>query len=146
MAMEKHSLKEFAENFIGPQRTSKWRSTLAGLKLHGMEELTQDQWDKALSDARIFLSRSGSVAHSLGWNAADMFCVCVQNDGSPTPRVLAVFGLSFAIQGGEVIMLTADSATIREKEGGLFFYLRSAPDGAGLIYNVQPTGERMIQC
>lgn len=66
-----------------------------------------------------------------------MFCVCMHSDGSPTPRVLAVFGLSFAIQGGEVIMLTADSATIREKEGGLFLYLRSAPDGAGLIYNVQ---------
>jgi hypothetical protein len=62
----------------------------------------------------------------------------MQNDGSPTPRVLAVSGLSFAIQGGEVIMLTADSATIREKDGGFFLYLRSAPDGAGLIYNVQP--------
>src|SRR5216684_383042 len=27
MATEMHSLKEFAENFIGPQRTSEWRST-----------------------------------------------------------------------------------------------------------------------
>ncbi len=38
MATEMHSLREFAENFIGgPQGTSRWHSTLAGLKLHGME-------------------------------------------------------------------------------------------------------------
>jgi hypothetical protein len=43
--------------------------------------------------------------------------------------VLAVFGLSFAIQGGEVVALTADSATIREKDGGFFLYLRSARTG-----------------
>jgi len=141
MATEMHSLKEFAENFIGPQRTSEWRSTLAGLTRGGMEKLTQAQWDEALSDAENFLSRWGSVAHSLGWKAADMFCVCMHNDGSPTPRVLAVFGLSFAIQGGEVVALTAHSATIREKDGGFFLYLRSVPDGAALIYNVQPTAE-----
>src|SRR6266478_259025 len=85
MATEMHSLKEFAENFIGPQRTSEWRSTLAGLKRGGMEKLTQAQWDEAFSDAENFLSRWGSVAHSLGWEAADMFCVCMHNDGSPTP-------------------------------------------------------------
>lgn len=81
MATEMHSLKEFAENFIGPQRTSEWRSTLARLKRGGMEKLTQAQCDEAFSDAENFLYRWRTLSD--GGQPICFAYACIATDRQP---------------------------------------------------------------
>jgi hypothetical protein len=79
-----------------------------------------------LSDAENFLSRWGAAAHALGWTALDLFGV---HPTVPAAR-FDVMGLVLLICGGEVIALTASSATIRRRSGAVLTYRRGDQTGA----------------
>jgi hypothetical protein len=111
-----------------------WHTVLAAMEGRSCPEwISLDRWHEVISDAEIFLSRWGSAAHSLGWTALDLFGV------HPTaPARVDVMGLLLLIQGGEVLALTMDAATIRRKTGAVLTYRRPAAPGAILISAVRP--------
>jgi hypothetical protein len=111
-----------------------WHTILAELEGMGCpDRLAPGRWDELLSDAEIFLSRWGSPAHALGWTALDLFGV---HPIAPAAR-FDVMGLLLLIQGGEILALTADAATIRRKTGAVLTYRRPALPGAVLLSAVQ---------
>jgi hypothetical protein len=71
-----------------------------------------------LSDAWNFLSRWGSSAHRLGWNELDLFGV------HPPAARFDAMGLVLLIHDGEVVALTAATATIRRTSGAVLSYRR----------------------
>jgi hypothetical protein len=111
----------------------KWHAILAELeRMDCPERLAPDRWRDVLSDAETFLSRWGSAAHSLGWTALDLFGV-----HPSAPGRVDVMGLLLLIQGGVVLALTADAATIRRQTGAVLTYRRPELPGAVLISAVQ---------
>jgi len=113
---------------------AEWHAILAELERRSCPDwLTPDQWDAVLSDAENFLSRWGAAAHSLGWTALDLFGV---HPEAPSAR-FDVMGLVLLICGGEVIVLTASSATIRRTSGSVLTYRRSDHHGAVLLSEVR---------
>jgi hypothetical protein len=96
--------------------------------------LPPDRWNEVLSDAEIFLSRWGSAAHSLGWTALDLFGV---HPTAPAVR-FDVMGLMLLTQGGAVVALTADAATVRRGSSAALSYQRPAQSGAVLISKAKP--------
>jgi hypothetical protein len=98
------------------------------------ERISPDRWQEVISDAEIFLARWGSAAHSLGWTALDLFGV---HPRAPAAR-FDVIGLLLLVQGGAVVALTADAATIRRKTGALLSCRRPVAPGAILISAVRP--------
>jgi hypothetical protein len=114
---------------------AKWHAILAELEARNCpERLSLDRWQEVIADAEIFLSRWGSAAHSLGWTALDLFGV---HPSAPAAR-FDVMGLLLLVQGGAVVALTADAATIRRKTGALLSCRRPVAPGAILISAVQP--------
>jgi hypothetical protein len=114
---------------------AKWHAILAELEGKNCpERISPDRWQEVISDAEIFLSRWGSAAHSLGWTALDLFGV---HPSAPAAR-FDVMGLLLLVQGGAVVALTADAATIRRKTGALLSCRRPVAPGAILISAVQP--------
>jgi hypothetical protein len=87
-----------------------------------------------LSDAENFLSRWGSAARSLGWTALDLFGV---HPIAPAAR-FDVMGLLLLTQGGAVVALTADGATVRRTTGAALSYQRPTQAGAVLISKARP--------
>jgi len=112
-----------------------WRAILAELKQRDpVDWLSAERWAGLLFDAENFLSSWGSVAHSLGWTALDLFGV---HPIAPAAR-FDVMGLMLLTQGGAVVALTADRATVRRTTGGALSYRRPTQAGAVLISKVQP--------
>ena len=87
-----------------------------------------------LSDAESFLGRWGDTAHQLGWTAVDLFGV---HPVAPAAR-FDIMGLLPLLQGGAVIALTEDAATIRRQSGATLTYPRSDRTGAVCITGVKP--------
>jgi hypothetical protein len=114
---------------------AKWHAILAELEGKNCpERISPDRWQEVISDAETFLARWGSAAHSLGWTALDLFGV---HPSAPGAR-FDVMGLLLLVQGGAVVALTADAATIRRKTGALLSCRRPVAPGAILISAVQP--------
>jgi hypothetical protein len=114
---------------------AEWHEILAELERQNCPDwLPPDRWNDALSDAEKFLSRWGSAAHSLGWTELDLFGV---HSIAPAVRFDAM-GLLLLIQGGAIVALTAEAATIRRGSGAVLSYRRSALRGAVLISKIQP--------
>jgi hypothetical protein len=87
-----------------------------------------------LSDAESFLSRWGTVAHSLGWTAVDLFGV---HPVAPAAR-FDVMGLFPLLHGGAVIALTEDAATIRRSSNAILTYRRGDQAEAVCITRITP--------
>jgi hypothetical protein len=114
--------------------TSEWHAILAELKEQNCPDwLATDRWNGLVSDAEIFLNRWSHVAHQLGWTALDLFGV---HPAAPASRFDAM-GLFLLIGGGEVIALTASSATIQRRSGAVLTYRRSDHDEAVLMSKVR---------
>jgi hypothetical protein len=112
-----------------------WHTVLAAMEGRSCpERISPDRWQEVISDAEIFLARWGSAAHSLGWTALDLFGV---HSSAPAAR-FDVMGLLLLVQGGAVVALTADAATIRRKTGALLSCRRPVAPGAILISAVRP--------
>lgn len=113
----------------------KWHAILADLERQSCPDwLSPDRWNEMLSDAENFLSRWGAAAHSLGWTALDLFGV---HPLAPASR-FDVMGLLLVTQGGTVVVLTADAATLRRTTGATLSYQRPTQVGAVLISKVRP--------
>jgi hypothetical protein len=113
---------------------AKWHAILAELEVKNCpERISPDRWQEVISDAETFLARWGSAAHSLGWTALDLFGV---HPFAPAAR-FDVMGLLLLVQGGTVVALTANAATIRRKTGALLTCRRPVAPGAILISAVQ---------
>ena len=114
---------------------SDWYAILAELKQKNCPDwLAPDRWAVMLSDAESFLSRWGTVAHSLGWTALDIFGV---HPIVPAAR-FDIMGLTLLLHGGAVVALTEDAATIRRQSGATLTYPRSDRTGAVCITGVKP--------
>jgi len=113
---------------------AEWHAILAELKaLHPVEWLSAERWCGAITDAGGFLSTWGNAAHQLGWTALDLFGV---HPAAPASR-FDVMGLVLLIQGGEVVALTAQTATIRKMSGAILTYPKSGQRGAVLLSEVR---------
>ena len=107
-----------------------WHAILAELKVQECPDwLTADRWRGMLSAAEIFLTRWGSAAHLFGWTAHDVFGV---HPTAPAAR-FDVMGLLLLIQGGAVVGLTADGASIRRASGAVLSYRPCVAPGGILL-------------
>jgi hypothetical protein len=98
-----------------------------------VEWLSTERWRFLISDTENFLQRWGSAAHSLGWTALDLFGV---HPIAPAAR-FDVMGLLPIMNGGAVVNLTDDAATLRARTGAVLTYRRSTERGAVLISDVE---------
>lgn len=114
---------------------SEWHAILADLERQSPPEwLSASRWCELLSDAESFLSRWSDAAQSLGWTALDLFGVHPQ---APASRFDAM-GLLLLTQGGAVVALTEDGATVRRQTGAVLSYHRCPTANAVLIAGVRP--------
>jgi len=103
-----------------------YENTLEALRLRCPEFVEADRWQQAVRDADCFLDVWGAQATALGWSARDLFGL------HPTPerpganyQRLARYdctGLIWLLQGRLVVALTADTAAIQVKSGGILTY------------------------
>ena len=110
----------------GDDFPTEWHAILAELK--GRESpdwITTDRWRVLLHDAERFLDRWSSTARAMGWTALDLFGV---HRTQPAGRV-DVMGLVILLQGGEVIALTAEGASIKRPSGAVLRFSRPSPGG-----------------
>jgi hypothetical protein len=113
---------------------AEWHAILAGLEQRSWPDwLGPDRWEALLSDAENFLSRWGAAAHALGWTALDLFGV---HPTVPASR-FDLMGLLPLVQGGAVIAMTEDGATLRRETGAVLNYRRCTAPGAVLISQVR---------
>jgi hypothetical protein len=81
------------------------------------------RWRELLDNTGVFIDRWAVQAASLGWNAADIF-------GCHRQAPLARYDLQgpvFVIGSGEVVAITALSATIRTQGGATLTFRRTPP-------------------
>jgi hypothetical protein len=111
-----------------------WYAILAELKARNpVEWLSAQRWCEVVSDVEIFLSRWGNAAHQLGWTALDLFGV---HPMAPASR-FDMMGLVLLIDGGEVVTLTSNSATIRRMSGTFLTFRKSDQAGAVLLSEIR---------
>jgi len=89
-------------------------------------------WEQLIEDSGLFLDRWGKEAHQLGWSAADLFGVRVDESGTRCKRA----GLAMLIRGGEVVSIGRDHATIRLPHGPTLIYLRRTRSGAVAVWDL----------
>jgi hypothetical protein len=112
-----------------PATGLRYRLTFAHLQLRPPAYIPEDRWRMAISDGRAFIRQWGEAAQRLGWDSRDLFGLH-QPLERPHPSYNRLSrcdctGLCWLLQGKEVIVLTADTATIRNPAmGGLTTYRR----------------------
>jgi hypothetical protein len=112
---------------------AEWHAILVELEARDPVECLSVWWaSTVVSDAEKFLSRWGHAAHQLGWTALDLFGV---HPVAPTKR-FDFMGLIPLLQGGDVIALTAEAATIRRPSRAILTYRRCDQAGAVLLSKV----------
>jgi hypothetical protein len=87
--------------------------------------MMSDRWEMLLHDAERFLDRWSPTAHAMGWTTLDLFGV---HRTRPAVR-FDVMGLLLLLQGGEVIALTAEVASIRRLSGAVLRFPRPTTGG-----------------
>jgi len=85
-----------------------------------------DRWQLAVSDAESFLSTWGQQAYVLGWTNAELFGLRpIPEQPAANYQRLSRYdctGLVWLLQGRPVAALTADTAAIQTKSGGILNY------------------------
>jgi hypothetical protein len=87
----------------------------------------EKRWHLLLRNAKRFVSRWGVSAAALGWQEADIFGC---DSAAPDERV-DMQGLAWLIGDGDVIALTAKTATIRCRSGAIQVYRRPVANPSG---------------
>jgi hypothetical protein len=104
------------------------RRTFAHLQLRPPAYIPEDRWRLAVDDGKRFLAKWGEQAESLGWTSADLFgLIEIPERPSLSFNRLSRYdrlGLCWALQGREVVALTADTATIKSETGNITTYRR----------------------
>jgi len=98
-----------------------WAEGLATLETSGPPSAWPPaEWRQVVHDAGVFLDDWGRQAAALGWTVGDIFGCCRR---APRARLDAL-GLVALVRGGRVVALTADTARIQHKTGGVTKYRR----------------------
>jgi hypothetical protein len=84
------------------------------------------RWERACSDAALFLDAWGADAARLGWTTFDLFGLC---DRAPLARY-DLMGLVWALQGRAVIALTLHAATVAATNGAMLRWFRAEHRGS----------------
>jgi hypothetical protein len=96
-----------------------------------------EAWQLAVADAQAFLARWGTQAAALGWTARELFGLHpVPERPTATYRRLARYdhtGLVWLLHGRAVVALTADTAAIKTKSGGLLTYRKNNKPAFGPV-------------
>lgn len=105
---------------------TEWHAILAGLKERQSPDwMMSNRWEMLLQDAERFLDRWSSTAQAMGWTALDLFGVHPNRSAAR----FDVMGLLLLLQGGEVIALTVEGASIRRPSGAILRFPRPAAGG-----------------
>jgi hypothetical protein len=112
---------------LAPDNVHEWYAMLEELTAFNPPEWASPvRWQNMIFDADAFLSRWAIAADQLSWTALDLFGV---HPNAPADRY-DVMGLLHVVQGGAVVALTADAATIRRPSQAILTYrLRNAAGG-----------------
>jgi hypothetical protein len=110
----------------------RYRRTFAHLQLRPPGYIPEDCWRQAIADGGAFVRQWGEQAESLGWDSKRLFgLIEVPDRPHPSFNRLSRYdrlGLCWALQGRDVIALTAEGATIRTATGStLTFYRHGRP-------------------
>lgn len=122
----------FWEDIFPSEIPAEWRDGYAVFSTMARPvDFPEHRWLQAIDDGRSFLLRWGVEAARLGWSATDLFGV---SPFAPWPRV-GMLGLVLLLNGGEVIELDADAATIKAVSGSLLKYRRHlSRDGRACVW------------
>jgi hypothetical protein len=130
---ERAALVEFG---VGVPRA--WAEGFACLNLASPVKGFDDaRWRTLIDDGGKFLDRWGAEAAKLGWAAEDVFGV---HPHAPGARYHAA-GLVLLINGGEVVAIDVQSASIKVKgSGSVLIYLRKPRQGAVALWALADSG------
>jgi hypothetical protein len=107
-------------------RFGRFGRTCQELERRCPELIEPEAWQQAVADAEAFLARWGEQADALGWTARDLFGLHpVPERPAANYRRLARYdhtGLVWLLQGRPVVALTAETAAIETKSGGILTY------------------------
>jgi len=95
-------------------------------------KFTEERWHQLLNDGGRFLDLWATRAAELGWSAEDVFGV--SNDAADSGQHAG--GLVFLIQGGDVVDVRADRATIRMLDECCVTYLRRASSERATLWEL----------
>ena len=111
---------------LAPGSVAEWHATLDELTaLDPPEWASPVRWQNMIFDADAFCTRWGIAADQLGWTTLDLFGV---HPNAPADRY-DVMGLLLLIQGGTIVALATNAATIRRPSQSILTYRR--PNAAG---------------
>ena len=115
---------------LAPGNVAEWHAILNELTAVDPPDWASSvRWQNMLSDADALLSQWGDAADQLGWTALDLFGV---HPNAPADRY-DVMGLLLVVQGGDVVSLTAETATIRRPSNAVLTYSRANAAGGILV-------------
>lgn len=118
---------------LAPGNVAEWYAILDKLTALDPPEWTSPvRWQNMIFDAEAFLSRWSGAADQLGWKDLDLFGV---HPVAPADRY-DLIGLLLVIQGGEVVALTPEAATIRRPSKSILTYHRHDTAGAVLLSEI----------
>jgi hypothetical protein len=116
----------------GAKVPREWAEGFAGLDLaRPVNGFTLQQWRQLIDDGGRFLDRWAWDAERLGWKAADVFGL---HPIAPNANN-SLSGLVLLINGGEVVRLARDYATIRTARGSELSYLRREMAGSVAVWD-----------
>jgi hypothetical protein len=116
---------------------AEWHAIVRALsEAEPVEGFSYGRWQDIVDDGRSFLANWGAAAFKIGWTALDLFGVHPTAPGSR----FDIMGLIPLHQGGDVIALTAEAATIRRPSRAILTYRRGDQTGAVLLSTISPRG------
>ena len=103
-------------------QAARYRKVFGVLQLRPPALVPIERWQRCVEDGKRFLAKWGEQAEALNWSSADLFGLH-QPPKRPHPSYNRLSrydctGLCWLLQGKEVIVLTADTATIRNPATG----------------------------
>jgi hypothetical protein len=113
-----------------------WR-VFAHLQLRPPDRVPEDRWRQCIEDGRAFMRQWGDQAQRLRWDSRELFGL-IEVSEHPSPSFnrlsrLDRLGLVWALQGREVVALTAEGATIRTATGATLTYYRHGRPALGPV-------------
>jgi hypothetical protein len=105
-----------------------YREALSDLERRRPDFVPVARWQQAVEDGRRFLSQWAEQAEALGWTAGDLFGLH-EPPAKPHPSYSRLSrydrtGLVWLLAGRSVVVLTAETATIRTLTGTSLTYRR----------------------
>jgi hypothetical protein len=122
---------------VGLPQAQRYRKIFAHLQLRPPALVDVTRWRLAVEDGKRFLAKWGEQAEALGWTSADLFALHTP-PAKPHPSYSRLSrydatGLVWALEGRDVIALTAEGAVIRTATGTTLTYYRHGRPALGPV-------------